>query len=92
MPVELATPDGSNAPLLLYDGAAGRSYPLDNGATIGLNGFVNLAIEGPTITLDYRDINNVQLLAEKFSAAGDGSLVRTVVNNPGILTPPPAKK
>jgi len=86
MPVDMGTPDPKKAPLLLYDP---RSHALDDGALVGENGFVNLTIAGPVLTLDYRDIRNAQLLVETFTADGAGGFQRAVVNDPGILKPPP---
>jgi hypothetical protein len=87
MPVEVGDPNSTKVPLLLYD--RDRSHTLDDGKTkVGENGFVNLTIAGPVLTLDYRDIRNTQLLVETFTAGGAGSFRRAVVNDPGILKPP----
>ena len=86
MPVDMGTPDPKKAPLQLYDP---RSHTLDDGTLVGENGFVNLTIAGRVLTLDYRDTGNTQLLVETFTADGTGGLQRAVVNDPGILKPPP---
>ena len=87
MPVELARPDAIKAPLLLYDGDEKRAYPLDDGTKVGKNGFVNITIDGPTLRLDYRDIDDISVLSETFAAGANGTLAHTM-NDPGILTKP----
>ena len=86
MPVDLGTPDPKKAPLQLYD--RDRSHSIGNGSQVGENGFVNLTIAGPDLTLDYRDIRNTQLLVETFTADGTGGISRAVISDPGILKPP----
>jgi len=86
MPVDLGTPDPKKAPLQLYD--RDRSHRIGNEILVGENGFVNLTIAGPDLTLDYRDIRNTQLLAETFTADGTGGIGRAVIVDPGILKPP----
>jgi predicted phosphodiesterase len=85
MPVEVGIPDPRKAPLQLYEQ---RTHMLDDGSRVGENGFVNLNIEGPAMTLEYRDIANVPLLVEKFTAAPDGAIQYAVVSNPQILKAP----
>jgi hypothetical protein len=85
MPVDLGTPDAKKAPLQLYDP---RTRNLSDGTAVGVNGFVNLTIAGTVLTLDYRDIDNTQLLVESFTATGGGGFTQTVVKNPGILRAP----
>ena len=55
MPVDLGTPNPDKAPLQFYDP---RQHTLDNDVSVGENGFVVATIEGSTLTLDYRDLNN----------------------------------
>lgn len=86
MPVDLGTPDPKKAPLLLYD--RDRSHPLENGVQVGQNGHLNLTMNGPVLTFDYRDIDNTQLLVESFTTDGSGRLSRSVLSDPGILKPP----
>jgi hypothetical protein len=49
-----------------------------------------MTIQGPTLTLEYLDFDGTSVLKESFAPGGggvwDGTLVRTVVNDPGILT------
>lgn len=85
MPIELAKPDASIAPLALYD--ADRFHKLDDGTEVGENGFVIVTIQGPTLTLDYRDIRNESLLVERFVITASGALTHNL-DNPGILKPP----
>ncbi|HEX3800898.1 MAG TPA: metallophosphoesterase [Verrucomicrobiae bacterium] len=88
MPVEPATPDLSKGTLLCYDGDPNRTHKLDDGTVVGQNGFVNLTFEGTDLTLDYRDIDNIQLLVERFTPNADGTLQRTVVTDPAVLWSP----
>ena len=85
MPVELAKPNRSKAPLRLYDKE--RSHKLDDGTDVGENGLVNLTIQGDVLTLDYRDIKNTSLLVERFTPGANGALTYTF-DDPGILKAP----
>jgi hypothetical protein len=68
MPIEIGRPRaGAVPPLQFYDG---RAYASAGSTQIGFNGFVNIKIEGDVATLDYRDVNNMSLLAEEFHAKG----------------------
>ena len=87
MPVDLGEPDAKKAPLQFYDP---RSHQLPGGATVGQNGFVTATIQGPALTLEYRDIDNNQLLVEEFTPAANGALGYRLVSNSGVLQPPPA--
>lgn len=82
MPVELETPDTGKAPIEFYDT---RSHLIDDNQPAGRNGFVLLHIDGDALTLDYRDIDNTQLLVETFKPSAGGALNRTF-QDPGILT------
>jgi len=85
MPVELTPPVHQEVPLLYYDQ---RPYKLLDRTQVGVNGFVNLSLSGPVLTLDYRDIDNNSLLVEEFKHVGNGVLSHNFVNvaQPG-LTP-----
>lgn len=66
MPVELASPkSGAKAPLQFYDGSVYNAK-----MNVGFNGFVNLTLDGNTATLDYRRLDNTQVLEERFTATG----------------------
>lgn len=82
MPVELDTPDTAKAPIEFYDT---RSHLLDGAVPVGKNGFVLIHVDGNALTLDYRDIDNAQLLVETFTPGARGALNRTF-EDPGILT------
>lgn len=86
MPVDVGTPDSTKAPLKFYDP---RTHALDSKTQVGQNGFVTATIRGAVMTLDYRDIDNKQLLVEQFTATGAGSLTYSFKNPGGILRPPP---
>lgn len=89
MPVETGDPTSTTHQVEYYDASPDRTQKLDDGTVVGLNGYVQMVIQDSVLTLEYLDINQTSLLKESFQvgAAGawDGSLVRTVVNNPGIL-------
>lgn len=72
MPVECGTPDPEKAPITFYDSRC--DYPIGDGSNGGWNGFLNLTLDGPTMTLDYRDLENRQLFLETFVGSSDGSL------------------
>jgi hypothetical protein len=44
-------------------------------------------VDGPELTLDYRDISNLTVFAETFAPAKDGTLDYTF-SDPGILKSP----
>jgi len=86
MPIELATPDTKRAPLLFYDK---RAHSLGNAANtmVGENGYLLAAIEGETLTLDYRDVADTPLFWETFSPLPNGTLKHNFENK-GILVSP----
>jgi len=86
MPVDVGTPDSTKAPLKFYDP---RTHALDDKAEVGQNRFVSATIKGGVLTLDYRDVENKQLLVEQFTAGPGGSLTCTFRNPDGVLQPPP---
>ena len=86
MPVDVGTPDSTKAPLKFYDP---RTHALDDKTEVGQNGFVSATIKGGVLTLDYRDVENKQLLVEQFTAGPGGSLTCTFRNPDGVLQPPP---
>ncbi|HWB87436.1 MAG TPA: metallophosphoesterase [Bryobacteraceae bacterium] len=82
MPVEITEPNLQKAPLRYYDQ---RSHQLDDGTPVGQNGYLNVTIQGGTMTLEYRDIDDKQLLVETFTAGAGGSLQYAVNDQAGIL-------
>jgi hypothetical protein len=88
MPADLGTPDPSKAPLTFYDP---RSHKLDDGTAVGQNGFVVATIKDDTLALDYRDIDNTQLLTETFQATSTGALAYAFTDPSGILKPAPRR-
>lgn len=75
MPVETAKPHLNRAPLTYFD--ARTNYDIGNGICAGWNGFVNLTMDGPRITLEYRDLTNKRLFHETFLAGSKGALTQT---------------
>ena len=84
MPVEQKDPN-TKAPLQYYDT---RNHPLGDGTVVGQNGFVKATIQGDTLTLDYRDIDNTQLLVEAFTRTSGSSFSYRLLADPGILKKP----
>jgi hypothetical protein len=72
MPVETGAPNIKMAPLTFYDPRA--DYPVGDKLKAGWNGFLNLTIDGPTMTLDYRDLKNQQLFVESFVGSPGGAI------------------
>jgi hypothetical protein len=64
---------------------------LSNGVDVGQNGFVSITINGGVLTLDYRDIDNRQLLVERFTAGAGGSFTYDFTDPSGILKPAPGQ-
>jgi hypothetical protein len=97
MPIELPDanyPNGARAQRVEYwDGATdiypNRFHKLGDGTVVGTNGYVEMVIKDSTLTLEYLDADRTSLLKESFVPGGgaswDGTLVRTVVNDPHIL-------
>jgi len=79
MPVETTPPKHKEVPLRFHD--TRTDYPIGNGDTAGWNGFANLTLSGPTLTIDYRDITNRRLYTETFTATPSGSVA--------LASPPP---
>ena len=72
MPVEINAPvKYTECPSIVYDN---RRYPSSEGIDVGFNGFVRLTFSKNRLLIDYRDLNNNQLLTESWE-----------VNN-GVLT------
>ena len=57
---------------------------MGDNTTAGYNGFMNLTIDGSTLALDYRDLDNTQLFLETFVGNPDGSLQYSV-NSPAPI-------
>jgi hypothetical protein len=84
MPVEVKSPDLSKAPLLYLDP---RTHLLD-GEEVGENGYAMVSIEGPQLTIEYRDLRNTLLLTERFSPAAGGKLNYDLVDAGHTLVKP----
>jgi hypothetical protein len=76
MPADTGDPN-DNAPVQFYDS---RTHQLEDGSTVGENGYLLLTINHETLTLDYRDINDKQVYIESFTPAPDGKLEITFQN------------
>jgi hypothetical protein len=74
MPVEVTPPEPGRAPLLFHD--LRTDYSIGGGDTAGWNGFVNLTLDGPELTLDYRDLTGKRLFHESFNAGAQQALQR----------------
>ena len=71
------------------EGHPARFQTLEDKTVVGPNGFVMMVIQGNTLTLEYLDADRTSLLKESFVPGGggnwDGTLTRTIVNDPQIL-------
>jgi len=95
MPVEMADPgypNGSSDQRVEYWDGDQQDHPerfcrLSDGTLVGANGYAQMVIQDSTLTLEYLDADRTSVLKESFvpSSAGDGTLVRTVINDPAIL-------
>jgi hypothetical protein len=97
MPIEMPDaqyPNGERAQRVEYWDGLTDIYPnrfrkLSDGTVIGTNGYVEMQIQGSTLTLEYLDADRTSVLKESFVPGGgaswDGTLVRTVVDDPHIL-------
>lgn len=66
-----------------------RFRELVDGTRVGTNGFAEMTIQGPSLTLEYFDADRTSVFKESFAPRGegvwDGTLARTVSHDPGIL-------
>lgn len=97
MPVEMPEakyPNGDRAQRVEYWDGLTDLYPnrfrkLADGTVVGTNGYAILTIQGANLTIEYFDADKTSVLKESFAPAGDaawdGTLTRTVVNDPHIL-------
>lgn len=70
MPAEKIGPIHKDVPLRFYDSRT--DYPIGNGDTAGWNGYANLTISGPHLSVEYRDVENRVLYTESFTATANG--------------------
>lgn len=89
MPVETTPPKHKEVPLRFHDSRT--DYPIGDGDTAGWNGFANLTLTGPQLTIDYRDITNRRLYTETFTATPTGSVELTSHHDASIHEPVPSK-
>ena len=87
MPVEVTKPIHDDVPLRFHDARA--DYPIGDGDTAGWNGFANLTLSGPNLTIDYLDINNTRLYTESFTANPTGSVQLAESPHTAANTPEP---
>jgi hypothetical protein len=75
-----------------WDGDPARFTTLSDGTQTTRNGYVEMVIQNSVLTLEYFDFDGTSVLKESFSpgtgggAVWDGTLVRTIVADPHILT------
>lgn len=99
MPIEMpdaAYPNGEGPQTVEYWDGATQVHPerfqqLPDGTTVGTNGYAQMVINDSLLTLEYIDADGkTSLLKESFTPGGgavwDGTLVRTVTNDPEILS------
>ncbi|HEV2576129.1 MAG TPA: metallophosphoesterase [Acidobacteriaceae bacterium] len=85
MPVEKTPPKFKEVPLRFYDSR--NDYPIGNGDTAGWNGYANLTISGPHLTIDYLDIEKRRLYTETFTSTPSGSVQLTEPTHAHSNTP-----
>jgi hypothetical protein len=97
MPIEMPDPkypNGERAQRVEYWDGLTDVYPnrfqkLQGGTVVATNRYVEMTIQNATLTLDYFDADGASVFEESFVPGGgdswDGTLVRTVVNDPHIL-------
>ena len=94
MPDMVSYPDGTVAQKVEYwDGAVNalpeRFQKLKDGTLVSKNGYVQMTIQGTQLTLEYLDFDGTSVLKESFVPGGgeqwDGTLTRTIVNDPHLL-------
>lgn len=97
MPVEIASaayPNQDDPQRVEYwdnpDLHADRFRTLADGTRVGTNGYVLMTLQGSRLSIEYLDGDRTSILKESFVPGGnlawDGTLVRTVVSDPHILT------
>ena len=79
MPVEVVPPEANRVPLVFNDPRS--DYPIGQGDTAGWNGFVNLTLEGPRLTLDFRDLNGRRMYREAFISTPNGGIEQIASHN-----------
>ena len=79
MPVDITPPEGNRAPLVFDDPR--HDYPIGMGDTAGWNGFVNLTLQGPRLTLDFRDLNGRRMYREAFLSKPGGGIEQVASHN-----------
>lgn len=66
-----------------------RFHELADKTKVGTNGFAEMTIQGSKLSIEYFDADRTSIFKESFvpggGAAWDGTLVRTVESDPGIL-------
>ncbi|HWX56072.1 MAG TPA: metallophosphoesterase [Verrucomicrobiae bacterium] len=77
MPVEVMKPRNASAPLQYFDE---RVWSTDKNIKMGMNGFLNLQIEGNVATLDHRDVTNHSIVVERFTAGAKGAISQEYVS------------
>jgi hypothetical protein len=79
LPVETNLPDGPDMDKIMYYDTRIRHVIKRRG--IGFNGFAKLALKGPTLTAEYRDLNDACVLKECWKISKDnGQLEWEVIN------------
>ena len=67
-----------------------RFHKLTDGTIVGTNGYALMTIQHATLTLEYFDADRTSVFKETITPGGgaacDGTLTRTILNDPGILT------
>ena len=66
MPVDRGAPTHDPTPVFYDNRLAKNGY--------GVNGFVNLTFDGPTLTTNYHDLDGTNVLREEWTVDGGGTV------------------
>jgi hypothetical protein len=80
MPVDRGAPQHEPTPTFYDDRLSKNSF--------GVNGFVNLIFAGPTLSVDYLDLDGTRVLHEEWTADGSGAVrllsKQKLINDPNF--------
>jgi len=81
-------PDIAESPLLAWDN---RRYQNGEPINVGYNGHANLSFDGPTLRVEYRDLNCELIFTEEWrvdlqSGSLEGPNLRKILNDPEVRT------
>ena len=72
------------------EGGPETRFKLEDGSYAGWNGYANMTLEGPVMTIDYRDVTDHTLFSESFTAQQDGSITYKMLASQGLKAVTPS--